>query len=208
VVAPRFSLPGAQAKGAGVIESAEIRERFIKFFEEKGHTRMPSWPLILKDDPSVLFTSAGMQPLVPYFLGKKQPPAKRIVAVQKVFRATDIDEVGRDGYHQTFFEMLGNFGIGDYWKKEAIEWGWELLTKVFGFDGDKLVATVHTSDDEAYEIWTKTLAFLSTNASRARTAAAGSRSGTSSSSRTTERRTAPSCRSRSGTSTPARDSSA
>jgi alanyl-tRNA synthetase len=121
---------------------------------------MPSWPLILKDDPSVLFTSAGMQPLVPYFLGKKQPPAKRIVAVQKVFRATDIDEVGRDGYHQTFFEMLGNFGIGDYWKKEAIEWGWELLTKVFGFDGTKLVATVHTSDDEAYEIWTKTLALL------------------------------------------------
>jgi alanyl-tRNA synthetase len=121
---------------------------------------MPSWPLILKDDPSVLFTSAGMQPLVPYFLGKKQPPAKRIVAVQKVFRATDIDEVGRDGYHQTFFEMLGNFGIGDYWKKEAIEWGWELLTKVFGFDGNTLVATVHTSDDEAYEIWTRTLALL------------------------------------------------
>jgi alanyl-tRNA synthetase len=121
---------------------------------------MPSWPLILKDDPSVLFTSAGMQPLVPYFLGKKQPPAKRIVAVQKVFRATDIEEVGKDGYHQTFFEMLGNFGIGDYWKKEAIEWGWELLTKVFGFDGTRLVATVHTSDDEAYDIWTKTLALL------------------------------------------------
>jgi alanyl-tRNA synthetase len=148
------------AKGVGLIESAEIREKFIKFFEEKSHTRMPSWPLILKDDPSVLFTSAGMQPLVPYFLGKKQPPAKRIVAVQKVFRATDIDEVGRDGYHQTFFEMLGNFGIGDYWKKEAIEWGWELLTTVFGFDGTKLVATVHTSDDEAFEIWTKTLALL------------------------------------------------
>jgi len=101
-----------------------------------------------------------MQPLVPYFLGKKQPPAKRIVAVQKVFRATDIEEVGRDGYHQTFFEMLGNFGIGDYWKKEAIEWGWELLTKVFGFDGNTLVATVHHSDREAYEIWTKTLALL------------------------------------------------
>ncbi|TMC01448.1 MAG: alanine--tRNA ligase [Chloroflexi bacterium] len=140
--------------------SAEIRERFIKFFEEKGHTRMPSWPLILKDDPSVLFTSAGMQPLVPYFLGKKQPPAKRIVAVQKVFRATDIEEVGRDGYHQTFWEMLGNFGIGDYWKKEAIEWGWELLTKVFGVDGAKLVATVHHTDEEAYQIWTKTLALL------------------------------------------------
>jgi alanyl-tRNA synthetase len=155
VVAPRFSFLGGPK-----VESAEIREKFIKFFEEKNHTRMPSWPLILKDDPSVLFTSAGMQPLVPYFLGKKQPPAKRIVAVQKVFRATDIDEVGRDGYHQTFFEMLGNFGIGDYWKKEAIEWGWELLTKVFGFDGTKLVATVHTSDDEAFEIWTKTLALL------------------------------------------------
>jgi alanyl-tRNA synthetase len=121
---------------------------------------MPSWPLILKDDPSVLFTSAGMQPLVPYFLGKKQPPAKRIVAVQKVFRATDIEEVGKDAYHQTFWEMLGNFGIGDYWKKEAIEWGWELLTKVFGIDGGKLVATVHHTDDEAYQIWTKTLALL------------------------------------------------
>ena len=155
MVAPRFSLLGGPK-----VESAEIREKFIKFFEEKNHTRMPSWPLILKDDPSVLFTSAGMQPLVPYFLGKKQAPAKRIVAVQKVFRSTDIDEVGRDGYHQTFFEMLGNFGIGDYWKKEAIEWGWELLTKVFGFDGDKLVATVHRRDDEAYEIWTKTLALL------------------------------------------------
>src|SRR3989454_168742 len=150
----------AKKEEDGKLDSATIRERFISFFEEKGHTRMPSWPLILKDDPSVLFTSAGMQPLVPYFLGKKQPPAKRIVAVQKVFRATDIDEVGRDGYHQTFFEMLGNFSIGDYGKKEAIEWGWELLTKVFGFDGSKLVATVHTSDDEAYEIWTKTLALL------------------------------------------------
>jgi alanyl-tRNA synthetase len=150
----------ATAGSRAEIESAEIRERFIKFFEEKGHTRMPSWPLILKDDPSVLFTSAGMQPLVPYFLGKKQPPAKRIVAVQKVFRATDIEEVGKDGYHQTFWEMLGNFGIGDYWKKEAIEWGWELLTNVFGIDGRKLVATVHHTDDEAYQIWTKTLALL------------------------------------------------
>jgi alanyl-tRNA synthetase len=108
----------------------------------------------------VLFTSAGMQPLVPYFLGKKQPPAKRIVAVQKVFRATDIEEVGKDAYHQTFWEMLGNFGIGDYWKKEAIDWGWELLTRVFGIDGGKLVATVHHTDDEAYQIWTKTLALL------------------------------------------------
>ncbi len=115
---------------------------------------------MLRDDPSVFFTSAGMQPLVPYFLGKKQPPAKRIVTVQKCFRTTDIDEVGADTYHQTFFEMLGNFGIGDYWKKEAIGWGWELLTTQFGFDPTSLVATVHVSDDEAYDIWTKELKLL------------------------------------------------
>src|SRR3989442_4733631 len=89
------------------LDSATIRERFISFFEEKGHTRMPSWPLILKDDPSVLFTSAVMQPLVPYLLGNKQPPAKLIVAVQKVCRATDIDEAWKVALHQILFEMLG-----------------------------------------------------------------------------------------------------
>ena len=108
----------------------------------------------------MLFTSAGMQPLVPYFLGRKQAPAKRIVTVQKVFRSTDIEEVGKDGYHQTFFEMLGNFGIGDYWKREAIEWGWQLLTEQFGFDPTKLVATIYFNDDEAFDIWTKELALL------------------------------------------------
>ena len=121
---------------------------------------MPSAPLVLKDDPSVLFTSAGMQPIVPYFLGKKQAPAKRIVTIQKCFRTTDLDVVGTDTFHNTFFEMLGNFGIGDYWKKEAIGWGWELLTKEFGLDPATLVATVHISDDEAYDIWTKELALL------------------------------------------------
>src|SRR5919204_6062708 len=119
-----------------------------------------SAPLVLKDDPSVLFTSAGMQPFVPYFLGRKQPPAKRIVSIQKVFRATEIDEVGKDGYHQTFFEMLGNFAIGDYWKKEAIEWGRELLNKEIRSGRSKLVATVHKDDDEAYDIWTKELKLL------------------------------------------------
>ena len=142
------------------MDSATIRERFMRFFEEKGHQRMPSAPLILKDDPSVFFTSAGMQPLVPYFLGKKQPPAKRIVSIQKCFRTTDIDEVGADGYHLTFFEMLGNFAIGDYWKSEAIAWGWEFLTRELGFDPAVLVATVHTRDDEAYDIWTGELALL------------------------------------------------
>jgi alanyl-tRNA synthetase len=139
------------------MDSSGIREAFFSFFEERGHVRLHSAPLVLKDDPSVLFTSAGMQPLVPYFVGKKQPPAKRIVTVQKVFRATDIDEVGKDAYHQTFWEMLGNFSIGDYWKSDSLRWSWDLLTGPFGFDGDRLVATVHVSDDEAYDIWTKQL---------------------------------------------------
>ncbi|MDP9245065.1 MAG: alanine--tRNA ligase [Chloroflexota bacterium] len=142
------------------VDSQTIRERFIKFFEEKGHHRLPSAPLVLKDDPSVLFTSAGMQPIVPYFLGKKQPPAKRLVTVQKCFRTTDLDVVGFDTYHNTFFEMLGNFAIGDYWKKEAIGWGWELLTTQFEIDPSSLVATIYFDDDEAFDIWTKDLALL------------------------------------------------
>ena len=151
---PAFSLRGSD------IDSATIRERFFKHFEEKGHVRLPSAPLVLRDDPSVFFTSAGMQPLVPYFLGRKQPPAKRLATVQKCFRTTDIDEVGPDTWHNTFFEMLGNFGIGDYWKREAIQWGWELLVDKFGIDGDSLVATVYKDDDEAFGIWTKELALL------------------------------------------------
>ena len=142
------------------MDSSGIREAFFSFFEERDHVRLPSAPLVLKDDPSVLFTSAGMQPLVPYFTGKKQAPAKRIVTVQKILRTTDIDDVGNDGYHQTFFEMLGNFSIGDYGKADSLRWSWDLLTGPFGFDGDRLVATVHVSDDEAYDIWTKTLHLL------------------------------------------------
>ncbi|HET8567820.1 MAG TPA: alanine--tRNA ligase-related protein, partial [Candidatus Limnocylindria bacterium] len=142
------------------MDSATIRERFFEHFESKGHHRLPSAPLVLKDDPSVFFTSAGMQPLVPYFLGKKQAPARRLATVQKCFRTTDIDEVGPDTWHQTFFEMLGNFAIGDYWKKEAIQWGWELLVEKFGFDPQKLVATVYKDDDEAFRIWTEELALL------------------------------------------------
>ncbi len=101
-----------------------------------------------------------MQPIVPYFIGQKQPPAKRLVTVQKCFRTTDLDVVGFDTYHNTFFEMLGNFAIGDYWKKEAIAWGWELLTTQFEIDPKTLVATVYFDDDEAYDIWTKELALL------------------------------------------------
>jgi alanyl-tRNA synthetase len=142
------------------MDSGAIREAFFTFFEQRGHVRLPSAPLVLKDDPSVLFTSAGMQPLVPYFTGKKQAPARRIVTVQKVLRTSDIEEVGRDAYHQTFWEMLGNFSIGDYWKKDSLLWSWQLLTETFGFDGDGLVATVHVSDDEAYDIWTRELRLL------------------------------------------------
>jgi len=101
-----------------------------------------------------------MQPIVPYFLGAKQPPAKRLVTVQKCFRTTDLDVVGTDTYHNTFFEMLGNFGIGDYWKKEAIAWGWELLTTRFEIDPRTLVATIYFDDDEAFDIWTKELGLL------------------------------------------------
>lgn len=142
------------------MDSTSIRDAFIRHFEAKGHQRLPSAPLVLKDDPSVFFTSAGMQPLVPYFLGRKQPPAKRLVTIQKVFRTSDIEVVGTDSWHQTFWEMLGNFGIGDYWKKEAIKWGWELLVDKFHFDPNTLVATIYFDDDEAFDIWTKELALL------------------------------------------------
>ena len=142
------------------MDSASIREAFFAFFEEKDHARLPSAPLVLRDDPSVFFTSAGMQPLVPYFTGRKQPPKKRLVSIQKCFRTTDIDEVGFDSWHNTFFEMLGNFSIGDYWKKEAIGWGWELLVERFGFAADSLVATIYFDDDEAFDIWTRELALL------------------------------------------------
>lgn len=142
------------------MDSSSIREAFFTFFEEKDHARLPSAPLILKDDPSVFFTSAGMQPLVPYFTGRKQAPNKRLVTIQKIFRTTDIDEVGFDSWHNTFFEMLGNFAIGDYWKKEAISWGWEFMVDRLGFKADSLVATVYFDDDEAFDLWTKELALL------------------------------------------------
>ncbi len=138
------------------MESGTIRDRFVRFFEEKGHLRLPSASLVPRDDPSLLFTTAGMLPLVPYFVGRKQPPARRIVTVQKCFRTTDLEDVG-DTYHHTFFEMLGNFAIGDYWKREAIVWGWEFATKWLGIPEARLVGTVHADDEEAYRVWTEDL---------------------------------------------------
>ena len=138
----------------------ELRSIYLKFFKEKGHSVIASASLFPEDDPSVLFTSAGMHPLVPYLLGQKHPEGIRLTNVQKCIRTTDIEDVG-DTTHLTFFEMLGNWSLGDYWKKEAITWSFEFLTskKWLGFDPDKLSVTVFTGDedsprdDEAAEVW-------------------------------------------------------
>ncbi len=131
---------------------AEIREQFLSFFENKGHLMVPSSSLVPRNDPTVLLTTAGMQQMIPFFLGREVPPATRLTSVQKCFRTTDIDEVG-DEHHLTFFEMMGNFSVGDYFKREAITWAWELLTQVMGLPAERLYPTVHPDDDEAPELW-------------------------------------------------------
>ncbi len=133
-----------------------LRAAFQDFFAARGHARVPSASLI-PHDPTVLFTVAGMVPFKPYFLGDEAPPSPRAVSVQKCARAggkhNDLDDVGRTKRHLVFFEMLGNFSFGDYFKSDAIPWSWDLVTNVFGFDGDRLWITVHESDDEAEAIW-------------------------------------------------------
>ena len=130
----------------------QIRDSFIKYFESKGHQHMPSASLIPAGDPTLLFTSAGMVPFKPFFMGEQTPPSRRLTSSQKSFRTTDIDEVG-DHKHLTFFEMLGNFSIGDYFKEGAVDFAWELVTRQFGLDPDRLFVTIHLDDDEAYGIW-------------------------------------------------------
>jgi len=133
------------------MKSSEIRRAFIEFFAERGHVQVPSSSLI-PTDPTVLLTTAGMQQMVPYFLGLERPPHTRLTSIQKCFRTVDIDEVG-DESHLTFFEMLGNFSIGDYFKAEAISWAWEFLTKWLGVPAERWYPTVHPDDDFSYRYW-------------------------------------------------------
>ena len=132
--------------------SDEIRESFLRFFQERGHVLLPGWPLVPLGDPTSLFTSAGMQQFKPYFMGEAEPPSQRVVTVQRCFRTTDIEVVG-DLSHCTAFEMLGNFSFGDYFKKGAIEFAWELLTQVYQIPPDRLHATIYLDDDESYGHW-------------------------------------------------------
>ena len=133
----------------------ELRERYLSFFESKGHLRLPSAPLVPKNDPSLLLINSGMAPLKPYFTGQEEPPRKRVTTCQKCIRTPDIENVGKTARHGTYFEMLGNFSFGDYFKKEAIPWAWEFCTQDLKMPVDKLWVTIYEDDDEAFEIWHK-----------------------------------------------------
>ena len=133
----------------------ELRKMYLEFFESKGHLALKSFSLVPKNDNSLLLINAGMAPLKPYFTGQEVPPRTRVTTCQKCIRTGDIENVGKTARHGTFFEMLGNFSFGDYFKHEAIAWSWEFLTEVIGLDPDRLYPSVYEDDDEAFEIWEK-----------------------------------------------------
>ena len=133
----------------------ELRRMYLEFFESKGHLRMNSFSLVPHNDNSLLLINAGMAPLKPYFTGQEIPPRRRVTTCQKCIRTGDIENVGKTARHLTFFEMLGNFSFGDYFKHEAIAWSWEFLTKVLGLEEDRLYPSIYGEDDEAFEIWNK-----------------------------------------------------
>ena len=136
---------------------SEIRETFLRYFERNGHRRVPSSPLVPQNDPTLLFTNAGMVQFKSLFLGEERRDYVRATTAQKCVRAggkhNDLENVGRTARHHTFFEMLGNFSFGDYFKREAIGFAWELLTKDFGLDRSRMIATVYQDDDDAFALW-------------------------------------------------------
>ena len=131
----------------------ELREMFLSFFESKGHLRLPSFSLIPQNDQSLLLINSGMAPMKPYFKGEVEPPRRRVCTCQKCIRTGDIENIGKTARHGTYFEMLGNFSFGDYFKREAIAWSWEFLTQVVGLDPNRLYPSVYEHDDEAFAIW-------------------------------------------------------
>ena len=133
----------------------ELREMFLSYFESKDHLRLPSFSLVPQNDKSILLINAGMTPMKPWFKGEEEPPRRRVCTCQKCIRTGDIDNVGHTARHGTYFEMLGNFSFGDYFKHEAIAWSWEFLTKVVGLEEDRLYPSVYLDDDEAFDIWNK-----------------------------------------------------
>src|ERR1700761_6537797 len=145
------------------MKAAEVRRAFLEFWQGKGHTVVASSSLVPANDPTLLFTNAGMNQFKDVFTGAETRPYKRATTAQKCVRAggkhNDLDEVGKTPRHQTFFEMLGNFSFGDYFKADAIAFAWDLITKVYGIPKDKLLVTVYADDDEAFNLWKKIAGF-------------------------------------------------
>ena len=141
----------------------ELREMFLSFFESKDHMRLPSFSLIPQNDASLLLINSGMAPMKPYFKGEVEPPRRRVCTCQKCIRTGDIENIGKTARHGTYFEILGNFSFGDYFKEEAIAWSWEFLTKVVGLEEDRLYPSIYENDEEAFEIWNKKIGIPAEN---------------------------------------------